>query len=235
MKIFTYIKDNSSRIEKKNFQTLGNLVLWKHLIYELASGGLEIFIDTDSKEILTQCSVDPNLSKVVAYARKNSHIKMETEDANKLSPSLLMIERFLNEHVDDEEEPIVLTHVTSPFLKKETILDAVESLKNNNYEYIHSVVKEKNFVFLKDFKGSVNFDPTVVQKTQDLETVYLSNGAFFVFTKKTFMRNKNRWGENMYFYPLTHLESVEIDYPDDLFFAEILYNAINNNSSKECA
>ena len=35
MKLFTYIKNNSSRIPKKNFQVLGGLELWKHLIFEM--------------------------------------------------------------------------------------------------------------------------------------------------------------------------------------------------------
>ena len=44
MKVFIIIKDQSERIERKNFQDLGDLPLWQHLIYELQ--GHDVYIDT---------------------------------------------------------------------------------------------------------------------------------------------------------------------------------------------
>ena len=55
----------------------------------------------------------------------------------------------------------------------------------------------------------------MVQKTQDLEPVIMGNGAFFIFTKKTFKENNNRTGKNPYFYPIVFPESVEIDNKDN--------------------
>ena len=70
---------------------------------------------------------------------------MENDPSNMISPALLMLERFLDEHVEDMDETIVLTHVTSPFLKSETILKAVEILEKNDYEYVHAVSKKNDF------------------------------------------------------------------------------------------
>ena len=223
MKIFTYIKNNSSRLKKKNFQKLGELELWKHLIYEISQLGCEIFIDTDSDSILKECVDDKKLSNVKAYKRKKEFIIMENEHKENLSPSLLMIENFLENYVVDETETIVLTHVTSPFLSKETIIEAVKNYEDGEYEYGHSVVKEHTFAFLNKFENPINFNPKVVQKTQNLEPLLLSNGAFFIFNKKVFMRDKNRWGKNIYFHFLNKIESIEIDYPEDLELAKIVY------------
>jgi CMP-N-acetylneuraminic acid synthetase len=232
VKIFTYIKDNSKRVEKKNFIKIGNLELWKHLIYELAESGCKIFIDTDSDVILEECNSDKKLTNVLAYRRKPEFIKMENSHADNLSPSLLMIENFIDKYVIDDNETIVLTHVTSPFLKKETILKAVAVYEEGNYDFAHSVVKEHNFAFLNDFDKPINFNPNVVQKTQDLEPLYMSNGAFFIFNKKVFKRDKNRWGKNIYFYFLDKIESIEIDYLEDVKLAEIVYQSMIKESKK---
>ena len=49
----------------------------------------------------------------------------------------------------------------------------------------------------------------------------MGNGAFFIFTKKEFMKNKNRTSDNNYFYPIKFPESVEIDTLDDFKLAEM--------------
>ena len=183
----------------------------------------KIFIDTDSETILKECKTDNLLANVFAYKRKIEFIKMEKDHIDNLSPSLLMIENFIDNHVIDENETIVLTHVTSPFLKKETISKAVSIYEEGKYDYAHSVVKEHNFAFLSEFDKPINFNPQVVQKTQDLKPLYLSNGAFFIFNKKVFKRDKNRWGKNILFYFLDKIESIEIDYLEDLELARIVY------------
>ena len=227
MKIFTYIKKDSSRIAKKNFQLIGGLELWKHLIYELNDLGVEIFIDTDSEKIINQCKKEKRLSNVVAYPRSTEYIKIENDKNNKLSPANMMLENFLDKHVKDSEEIIILTHVTSPFLKKETIEDVIRIYKEGKYDFIHSVNKEKDFGFLENFENPINFNPNVIQRTQDLKPIFFSNGAFFVMTKKVFKKYNNRWGSNIYFYPLDCIQGVEIDYPDDLKLAKIIYGEKN--------
>ena len=42
----------------------------------------------------------------------------------------MMIRNFLKNHVEDENEIIVTPHVTSPFLKRSTIIKAAKFLKN---------------------------------------------------------------------------------------------------------
>ena len=226
MKIFTYIKNDSNRINKKNFQLIGGLELWKHLIYELNELGSEIYIDTDSTRVINDCNVDSKLSNVIAYPRKKQYIEIENDPDNDLSPANLMLENFLDTYVTDEDEIIVLTHVTSPFLKKETIKSVVEKYREGDFEYIHSVNKEKDFGFLENFDNPINFNPNVIQRTQDLKPIYFSNGAFFVMTKRMFKKNKNRWGPSVYFYPLDSIEGVEIDYPEDLKLAKIIYGGM---------
>lgn len=226
MKIFTYIKKNSKRIENKNFRNLGGIPVWKNLIYELSSIA-QVYIDTDSEEVISECRSDPNLKKVTAYARKRQYIEMENDPNNKISPALLMLENFLDEYVDDVDETIVLTHVTSPFLTKETVADAVNIYESSKYDFVHSVNEKYDFAWLKDFSKPINFNPNVVQRTQDLDPIYFSNGAFFIMNKRIFKRYNNRIGDNIYFYPLDHVEGIELDYEKDFEFAKIVLRGRN--------
>ena len=81
MKIFTYIKKNSTRIKNKNFRNLGGIPVWKNLIYELSSVA-QVYIDTDSEEVISECKSDPRLKNVIAYARKKQYIEMENDPNN---------------------------------------------------------------------------------------------------------------------------------------------------------
>jgi CMP-N-acetylneuraminic acid synthetase len=225
MKVFTYIKDNSSRVFKKNFQKIGSLPLWKHLLYELRD--FDIFIDTDSQEIIEECNIDKYLKAATCYKREQDFIDKENDPSIKESPALLMIDNFLNKFVSDDSEIIVLTHVTSPFLKKETILDAIKKLKDN--EFVHAVSSKRDFAWLGDKYIPINFDPSVVEMTQNLKKISFSNGAFFIFTKNSFKKYKNRLGDNNFFYELSSVEAIEIDTEEDLEFARIVKRGITKH------
>jgi CMP-N-acetylneuraminic acid synthetase len=220
MKVFTYIKENSTRVPGKNFQLLGETPLWQKLTLEISSHA-DLFVDTDSKLVLDTCK----RYGITAYPRKQEFIDMEEDPHNKLSPALLMVDNFLNEYVEDDDEVIVLVHVTSPFLKWETILDASNKL-NDGYEFVHSVTTVRDFAWLGDDSKPLNFNPKVVQRTQDLEEVLFSNGAFFIFRKGTFKRYNNRLGEKNYLYRLGHIEGLEIDTEEDLEFAKIIMRGL---------
>lgn len=208
MKFFTIIKENSTRVPGKNFVDLGGIPLWKHVIFELKDQ--DVYIDTDSKIILDECE---DLDWVKAYPRMQHHIDLESDKNFLVSPVLSMIWNFLENYVVDEDEVIVTTHVTSPFIKLKTILEASLKLKEG-YDSVVSCTKHQEFSY---FKGKpINFNPEVVQKTQDLEPIVMNNGAFFIFTKKTFIKKMNRIGNNPFFYQLSLPELIEIDNLEDL-------------------
>ena len=216
MKFFIIIKKKSQRIKKKNFAKLGDKQLWKHLILELK--GQKVFLDTDSKEVILYCK--KNFPWVIAYQRKKIFINLEEQQ--KKSPTLLMIDNFLDYFVKDNNEIIICTHVTSPFLKLKTIKKAIKKL--NNHDSVTSVTKHQEFSWILKGKKNkkffpINFNPKVVSKTQNLDPVYMSNGSFFIFRKKTFKKYNNRIGKNPYYYELKFPESIEIDNKEDLNLA----------------
>ena len=212
MKFFIIIKEESVRVPNKNFLMLGDKPLWRHLIEELKNN--EVFIDTDSDIILRETK---DMNWVTTYRRKREHVNLEVSKDFKVSPALIMIDSFLDRFVSDPNEIIITPHVTSPFIKLKTIQKAVRKL-NHGYDSVQACVKHQEFAYFKN--KPINFNPNVIQKTQDLEPIVMGNGAFFIFTKKTFKKNKNRTGKNPFFYALKGRESIEIDNTEDFELAK---------------
>jgi len=214
MKYFIIIKEHSERVANKNFLDLGGKPLYKHLLDELK--GEDVFIDTDSEKLYENIKS----SEVTCYKRSTECINLEVDSSFKVSPVLIMIDNFLDKYVTDENDIIVTPHVTSPFIKLSTIRDAAKKL-DEGYDSVLACTEHQEFTC---FKGKpVNFNPEVVQKTQDLEPVVMGNGAFFIFTKKIFKENNNRTGKHPYFYPIIFPESIEIDNELDFKLARRVY------------
>ena len=220
MKIFTIIKEISKRVPDKNFIDLGGHPLWWHLLSEL--DGLDITVNTDSKKFLDQLQ-NSNLKSVRVINREKKHIDWENDDNIDSSPVEDMLFDFCRKL--DKSEVIILTHITSPFLKKETLFDAVKLLdKNREAKSIHSVLQIQDFVWLKKdtFANPINFSTDRVQRTQDLSPIFVSKGAFFIARAGDILDQNKRLPEPLIFFPLNHIESVEIDNYEDLKFARIL-------------
>ncbi len=220
MKIFTIVKEISRRVPDKNFIDLDGHPLWWHLLTEL--DGLDVTVNTDSINFLGQLR-NSDLKSVKIIERDQKHVDWENNESIDSSPVEDMLFDFCQKL--DRSEIVVLTHITSPFLKKETIFDAVKKLKNNfGAKSIHSVLQIQDFVWLKKntLASPINFKTDRVQRTQDLPPILVSKGAFFIARAGDILDQKKRLPEPLMFFPLTHIESVEIDNYEDLKFARII-------------
>ena len=220
MKIFTIIKEDSKRIPNKNFVAVNGHPLWWHLLSELE--GLDVTVNTDSQKFIRQLE-ESNLKSIRVIERHQKHIDWENDKSIDSSPVEDMLFDFCK--TLDRSEIVVLTHITSPFLKKQTIVDAVNMLQNNqNSKSIHSVHKIQDFVWVKkeNRTSPVNFETDRVQQTQDLSPIFVSKGAFFIAKAGDILDQRKRLPEPLLFFSLDHVQSVEIDNFEDLEFARLL-------------
>ena len=220
MKVFTIIKEDSKRIPDKNFIDINGHPLWWYLLSELE--GLHVTVNTDSKKFINQLR-SSQLKSIRVINRLQKHIDWENDGNLGSSPVEDMLFEFCE--TIDRSEIVVLTHVTSPFLKKETIFDAVDMLQNDHKsKSIHSVQQVQDFVWLKRANevSPVNFFTDRVQRTQDLSPVLVSKGAFFIARAGDILDQRNRLPEPLVFFPLDHMQAVEIDNIEDLKFARLL-------------
>jgi CMP-N-acetylneuraminic acid synthetase len=222
-KVFIGIKEKSQRIKNKNFIKIkNNIPLFKILLYKLNK--FQIFIDTDSSEIIKSISRDKKLSNVKVYLREKKFVDMENNNKN---PGPYMIKKFLENYVENENEPVIHTHVTSPFLKQKTLLNALKYM-NKGFYSVSSCNLIKKTAFIKKKKiEPINFSlDDQHQRTQSLKSIIVLNSAFFIFRKKNFMKTLQRVSKKNYFYELNFPESIDIDYKEDIKLSRLLKNSL---------
>lgn len=224
MKCFTIIKSDSERLPGKNFLPLGSLPLWRHAIDALSD--FPVFINCETESLVQKMNAlrRPHLT---AYLRSVVHVEWESAASSRGSPVNSMLGEFFDRFVSDDEEPVVLFHVTSPFISAELIRSAAAKLREG-FRSVQSVQEVRDFMWISDEEGYVplNFDPSEVRRTQDLDPVYLSRGAFFILTKSGFRETGTRDVAPRFLYPLSAIESIEIDTYDDYQLATRVFGAI---------
>lgn len=112
----------------------------------------------------------------------------------------------------------ILAHTTSPFLKIETFENALDKIKNEDYDSAFSAEKIQTFAW---YKGqTLNYDLKEIPRTQTIEPVYVETSAFFMFKRDVWKVHKQRIGFKPYMALVDKIEGVDIDWPEDFEFAE---------------
>jgi CMP-N-acetylneuraminic acid synthetase len=112
----------------------------------------------------------------------------------------------------------VLTHTTSPFMRKESFENAINLILEHDYDSVFSAKKLQGYCW---YKGSpVNYDLDDIVQTQLIEPVFLETGGFFIFKKEVFTELGRRIGNKPYCYVTDEFESIEIDTKSEFEFAE---------------
>lgn len=128
---------------------------------------------------------------------------------------LEIIERFVK---DVDADIYVLTHVTQPFTKSESIKKALDKVISGEYDSAFSAVALRDYLWMNG--KPLNYDMKNIVRTQDLEPIYLETGAFFIFRKEVFAELGQRIGNKPYIYEIDQFEAVDIDTAEDFEFAK---------------
>ena len=204
MKIFVPIKENSQRVPRKNFREIEGISLYERLFKKLEN--FQVFVDTDSEEIIK--TLNQKYPNVIAYRRSEKLLGDETSVC-------LLIENFIKKF-NITEEWICQVHVTSPFLREET-LKKVQSLSQLEYDSIVSCNPIQTRLWRKEKYGMcpVNHNPVKLEQTQDLPVYYEENSLFYAFRSDMFLETGMRIGRNPFFYESAFPENLDIDTEDD--------------------
>ena len=203
MIIFIPIKHNSQRVPNKNFRSFGGVELYKHTLYKFNQ--YRIFVDTDSENVLNEIKKDEKLAHVIPLKRKKHLV------GHKVSVCSL-IRDFVQDY--EVEDVIAQIHVTSPFLRPETLSAAAQKI--HEYDSVVSCNVLQTRIWRKEKYGycPVNHNPLKLEQTQDLPKFYEENSTFYIFKPETII-NGSRIGKNPYFYEITHPENLDIDTEED--------------------
>jgi N-acylneuraminate cytidylyltransferase len=126
------------------------------------------------------------------------------------------------------------THATNPLLKSKTILDAIllyfSSL--NTCDSLFSVNKHRSRFFDADMQP-INHNPHILLNTQDLQPIFEENSCIYIFSDASFFGNgENRIGKRYKAYPISKIESLDIDTEEDFQLAETAWRAFRENTTQ---
>jgi len=215
MKIFFIIKEKSQRVKDKNFIKLDGLPLYKYVLKKFRH--FKVFVDTDSEKIIRDCEKDKELKHVFCYKREKKFINLEKSKYQ--SPTPLLLKNFI-ENFAHKDKIVISSHITSPFIKVKTLKKAIK--KMNQFDSVASCTEIQNFSYLKYEKkfSPINFNPRIIQKTQNLKKIIHLHGAFFIFKREIFLNNGlQRITKNNFFYDVKFPENLDLDNYEDFVMA----------------
>lgn len=231
MKIIAIIpaRAGSKGLPDKNIKSLGGKPLFLHA-YECAKKSkyeIDIVVSTDSYEIKTICNV--NNVKVIERPAELA------ED----SSSVIMAIYHVLENMNGNYDIIVLLQPTSPFRKSEQ-LDQIISFfeKDSSLEGVVSVVsvEDNHPARMYDLDSDFVMKPFLSSKDettrrQDLSSVYLRNGCFYVVRTKPFLTQNSVMPLHKKAYIMDSKYHVNIDNPRDFMLASLIYEEWENENS----
>ena len=215
---FIQAKGYSERVPNKNLRKLGDKPLFLHALLNARNSKSinKVVIDSDSEEIL---SLGCEYGATPLYRPSNLTSNSTTGDdlaywqASQYPESIIMLQ-------------IV---PTSPFISSETIDRAISYMVS--YTSIVGVRKEK-FYKWKDYQPMYLRDDKIPNSNELPDTIYETTGLYIIKTKCVLQEKRRicfRTGE-LFLYPLSKIESIDINTEEDFEFAEIVWNGLEEKS-----
>ena len=203
--LFIPIKLNNQRLPGKNIMDLAGRPVCDYL-FQTVSRLKEIderYVYCSNEEII------PYIPDGIEFLKRDE--KLDGYEVKGLD----IIEAFVN---DIDADIYIITHVTQPFTKGKSIIEALDKVKSGAYDSAFSAVDLQDYMW---YHGKpFNYDMKDIVRTQDLEPIYMETGAFFIFTKKVFTELHQRIGDNPYICAIDQFEAIDIDTKEDFALAE---------------
>lgn len=202
---FIPIKLNNQRLPGKNTLPLGKKPMCEYIFDTVAKvKGID--------ERYVYCSdekIKQYMPKDLIYLKRDSYL-----DGFQVK-GLEIIEYFLRDVVADI---YVLTHVTQPFTKPESMEEALKKVISGEYDSAFSAREIQDYCW---YQGKpFNYDMQDIVTTQNLEPIYMETGAFYIFTREVFEKYHQRIGKKPYIKVIDQIEAVDIDTAQDYEFAK---------------
>lgn len=202
---FVPIRLNSKRVAGKNLKMLGDKPLLQYILDTLMMVRRidEVYVYCSSEEIVSY------LPQGVKFLKR---------------PKFLDRDETLGKEIYEEftktidADVYILAHTTSPFMKVETVENALSKILDEDYDSAFSAEKVQTFVW---YKGkTLNYDLKEIPRTQTIDPIFIETSAFFMFKRDIWKVHKQRIGFKPYIAEVDKIEGVDIDWPEDFTFAE---------------
>lgn len=202
------IKHHSSRVPGKNYKCCNGRPLFTYILRTLVSTPeiTRVIVDTDSDTI--EAGVREHFGDTIDVYRRPSSLCGDDVSTN------LLLENVIDA-LNLKAEYFVHTHVTNPLLKSETISRAIATLRANPDKDSLFGVKTHHTRFYTHDGKDLNHDRFHLIPTQNLDPIYEENSCVYVFPAETLHKYHARIGKDAMLFPMTDVESTDIDWPED--------------------
>lgn len=209
------MKANSERVKGKNFRDFNGKPLFRWILDTLL--GIKdidkIIINTDARSKLEDAGVYE--SNRVKIRDRSPHLCGDF-----VSMNLILADDVRNVDADT----YLMTHTTNPLLSVSTISNALALFQKARVEKGVDSLFAVNRLQTRLYKADcspINHNPKELVRTQDLEPWYEENSNLYLFTKNSFFKTNARIGERPMMFEMPKYESIDIDNPDDWYFAAV--------------
>ena len=124
----------------------------------------------------------------------------------------------------DAVDDVLWAMVTNPLFEKyDSCIDAYYSSKQVGHDSLVTTLNFRDFLVEEDSKRCINFDPGVCHTfTQNLPKWKQITGAVYMANVGV-QRDMKYWmGRNPFYYDVSKIEAIEVDYMDDFKLAQIV-------------
>jgi len=208
------MKLNNQRLPQKNTKTFTN---GKPLCYYILSTLLKV---KEIEEVYVYCS-NPDIKEYipdgVKYLKRSEELDKDTTKMNEV------LSAFAKEVYADV---YVMTHVTSPFVKEESIKKGLDAVLLGEYDSSFAAKKLQDFLW-QDGKP-YNYELDNIPRTQDLKPMFEETSGFYIYESKVITELGRRIGNKPYIVEVSQIESVDIDEAEDFMIADAIFNHIIN-------
>ena len=216
---FIPVRAGSKSIPLKNIKELNGkpLVYWTAKAAQNSKCIDKLIIATDSSEIKSTV-LNFGFDKLSVYDRK-------PENASDTSSTESVMLEYIEQSDLKDEDLFFLIQATSPMLKSEHIDGMYEEFSHNDSDSMFSGVREKQFHWIEDDKGTVspiNYDYRNRPRRQDFRGIIAENGACYINSVKNIKNDRCRLSGKITAYELPSYTSYEIDEPADWLIIEEL-------------
>ena len=214
MKVVAYvpIKLNNERFPNKNLKRFDDGTPLCNLVFNTLSEVEEI------DEIYCYCS-DPTIKEYltgrVKFLQRSKSLDTPETTANDF------IKAFLD---DVDTDILVLSHVTSPFIRADTIRKCIVAVKSGDFDSAFTANKVLDFLWQDNLP--LNFDPANIIRSQELPKIYKETTGCYSFTEDLFNKTLRRVGYNPYICEVDKIEEIDINYPQDFEIANAIYKEV---------
>ena len=215
-------RGGSKRLPQKNLLPLGELALLVHSIrYALSHSAIidDVYVSTDDERI-----------KQLALENGAKVIDRPANISGDLEPTVSALRHVL-ESIEEVVENVILVQPTNPLRPQNLLEEAFEVFQKGNYDSLFSITR--NHQKFGKITGN-KFEPfnySIGQRSQDLEPLFFENGLLYI-TKASLILDDTIISENAFPFEVNHIfGNVDIDTPEDLEYAEYLYQKLITHNS----